>query len=160
MTPEQVLALFPGSGEDAGVRAMLARPPSQFGVTGFQIRPDKYGSKEKFAGVNQIAFDLLDGRVWSLNIGYNGPEYPHVDRFVEKFIEGTQLPATEAWEAYAGLDTQMKTLKCKDFEIQIFAGGEGGNLNYVKVRDLAAEKTLKERRAKANEDKAKEKATP
>lgn len=159
MTPEQVLALFPGSSEDAGVRSALARPPSPFGVTGLLIRPDKFGSKEKFVGVNQITFDLLDGRVSSINVGYNGPEFSHVDKFVAKFTEGTNLPAADAWQAYVGLDTQMKTLKCTDFETQIFAGGEGGNLNYVLVRDLVAEKALKERRAKAKE-KAKEKATP
>jgi hypothetical protein len=49
----------------------------------------------------------------------------------------------------------MKILKCKDFEVRVFAGGEGGNLNYVLMRDLVADKTLKDRRAKARE-----KATP
>jgi hypothetical protein len=98
---------------------------------------------------------LLDGRVSSINLGYNGPEWPHVDRFVEKFIEGTNLPAADSWAAYVGLDTQMKTLRCKDFEIQIFAGGKGGNLNYVLMRDLVSDKTLKDRRAKARA-----KATP
>ena len=150
-----MLALFPGSSEDAEVRSALARPASQFGVSGFVIRPDKYQSKEKFAGVTQITFTLLDGRVSSFSVGYNGPEWPHVDKFVAKFIEGTNLPAADAWEAYVGMDTQMKTLKCTDFEVRVFAGGEGGNLNYVLMRDLVADKTLKDRRAKA-----KEKATP
>lgn len=159
MTPDQVLALFPGSKEDAEVRSDLARPVTPFGVSGLLIRPDKFQTKEKFVGVSQISFALLDGRVSSLNVGYNGPEWPHVDKFVEKFVEGTNLPAPDAWEAYVGLDTSMKTLKCKDFEIRIFAGGEGGNLNYVLIRDLGADKTLKDRRAKAKE-KAKEQATP
>jgi hypothetical protein len=155
MTPEQVLALFPGSSDDAEVRSRLARPPSQFGVSELLIRPEKYQSKEKFAGVSQITFTLLDGRISSFSIGYNGPEWPHVDNFVAKFIAGSNLPTPDAWEAYVGLDTQMKTLRCKDFEVRIFAGGKGGNLNYVLMRDLVAEKTLKDRRAKA-----KEKATP
>jgi len=160
MTSDQVLALFPGSKEDSEVHADLARPVTEFGVSGFIIRPEKFPTKEKFAGISQISFALLDGRVSSINVGYNGPEYPHVDKFVEKFTEGTNLPPVSAWEAYVGLDTSMKTLKCKDFEMQIFIGGEGGNLNYVRARDLAADKTLKDRRAKAKEAKAKEKATP
>jgi len=155
MTSQQVLALFPGSSEDAEVRSALAKPASQFGVSGFVIRPDKYQPKEKITGLTQITFTLLDGRVSSLSVGYNGPEWPHVDSFVAKFIEGTNLPAADAWEAYVGLDTQMKTLKCTDFEVRVFAGGERGNLNYVLMRDLVADKTLKDRRAKA-----KEKATP
>ena len=36
MTTEEVLALFPGSKDDAEVRASLSRPPSQFGVSSFQ----------------------------------------------------------------------------------------------------------------------------
>jgi hypothetical protein len=148
MTPDEVLALFPGSKEDAEVRADLSatRP---FGVSGFLIRVAKYESKEKFAGINQITLKLLDGRVSSLNIGYNGPAYSHVDQFVTKFVEGTNLPPSDQWQAYVGLDTQMKTLTCKDFEIRVFAGGEGGNLNYVLISDLEADKKLKDRRAKA-----------
>jgi hypothetical protein len=151
MTPEQVMGLFPGSSEDAEVRSSLSRPASQFGVSSFIIRPDKYKSKEKFAGISQITFTLLDGRVSKFSVGYNGPEWPHVDKFVAKFVEGTNLPAADAWEAYVGLDTQLKTLRCEDFEIRVFAGGQGGNLNYVLLVDLAAEQKLKERRAKAKE---------
>ena len=155
MTPEEVLALFPGSEEDAEVRSSLARPPSQFGVSSFLVRPDRYKSKDTFAGINQITFTLLDGRVSSFSVGYNGPEYSHVDKFVAKFIEGTSLPAVDQWEAYVGMDNQLKILKCTDFEIRVFAGGQGGNLNYVLMRDLVAEKKLKGRR-----DKARENATP
>ena len=155
MTPKEVLALFPGSEEDAEVRASLARPPSQFGVSGFLIRPDRYKSKDTFAGINQITFTLLDGRVSCFSVGYNGPEYSHVDKFVAKFVEGTNLPAADDWEAYVGMDTQLKMLKCTDFEIRVFAGGPGGNLNYVLMKDLEAEKKLKDRR-----DKARAKPTP
>ena len=151
MTPEQVMALFPGSSEDAEVRSSLSRPASKFGVSSFIIRPDKYKSKAKFAGINQIAFTLLDGRVSTFSVGYNGPEWPHVDKFVAKFVEGTNLPAADAWEANVGMDSQLKTLKCRDFEIRIFAGGQGGNLNNVSLVDLVAGQKLKERRAKAKE---------
>src|SRR6266576_964960 len=47
MTPEQVLALFPGSNEDPEIRSRLSQPPSQFGVSSFLVRPDKYASKDK-----------------------------------------------------------------------------------------------------------------
>ena len=155
MTPDEVLALFPGSKDDSEVRSSLSRAPSEFGVSSFVIRPAQYQSKEKFAGVNQITFTLLDGRVSTFSVGYNGPEYSHVDKFVAKFVEGTSLPPADQWEAYVGMDTQLKTLKCKDFEARVFAGGQDGNLNYVLMRDLEADKKLKERRAKARA-----KATP
>ncbi len=155
MTPEQVLALFPGSSEDAALRSAIAKPASKFGVGSFVLKPDRYQSKEKFSGVLHINFTLLDGLVSSFSVGYNGPEWPDVDKFVEKFTTGTNLPAADSWEPYPGLETQMKTLSCREFGIQIFSGGEGGNLNYVLIRDLVADKTLKERRARA-----KEKVTP
>lgn len=149
MTPDEVLALFPDSKEDEEVRKHLSQPPSQFGVSEFIIRPEKFQSKDKFKDVTQITFNLLDGRVSGLTVGFNGPEYAHVDQFVSKFIEGTNLPPVDQWQGYEGMDTQLKTLFCKDFEVRVFIGGEGGKLNYVLMRDLEAEKKLKERRAKA-----------
>lgn len=148
MTPEQVLAIFPGSSEDPEVRTRLSRPPNQFGETGFTIRPAKDESGENLTGIKQIVVDLLDGHASRYYVGYDGPQYSHVDQFVAKFIEGTNLPAADQWEAYVGMDTQLKTLKCKDFEIKVFAGGKGGNLNYVDMRDLEADKKVDDRRKK------------
>lgn len=149
MTTAEVLALFPGNKEDSELQADLARPPSQFGASSFLIKPAKFESREKFADITAITFMLLDGRISNLRLGYNGPEYSHVDKFVAKFVEGTGLPAANQWEAYVGFDTQLKTLKCADFEISVFAGGPGGNLNYVDFKDLEAAKELKARRDKA-----------
>lgn len=149
MTPDQVLALFPGSKEDPEVQASVAKPPSPLGVSGFVIRPAKYESKEQFPGVSQITFSLLDGRVSNFTIGYSGPEYSHVDKFVDKFVEGKGLPPTEQWEPYVGMDNSLKLLRCAGFEISVFAGGAGGSQNYALIKDLEAEKKLKERRAKA-----------
>ena len=149
MTPDEVLGVFPGSKTDPDIQNYLSRPPSQFGVSELVIKPAKFGSKDKFAGINQVTFVLLDGRVSTFTISYNGPEYSHVDKFVAKFLEGRNLPALDQWEPYVGMDTQMKSLKCADFEITVFAGGEGGKLNYVAMKDLVADKKLKDRRAKA-----------
>jgi hypothetical protein len=159
MTAQQVLALFPGSGEAPEVRASLAKAPSALGVSSFIISPDMFSSKDKFAGIGQITFTFFDGRVSSFSIGYNGPEWPHVDKFVAKVVEGTSLPAVDAWEAYAGMETQLKVLTCTDFEVRVFVGGQRGNLNYVLMSDLEAARALKERRAKARE-KAKQASKP
>jgi hypothetical protein len=151
MTTEEVLAVFPGSKVDEELRPQLSQPAGRFGTSNFIIKPPKYPNKENFAGISQIAFSLLDGRVYTFTFSHLGPEYAHVDKFVEKVVEGTNLPAVDQWEAYQGLDTQMKILACKEFEIRVYAGGEGGNLNYVLVKDQLAENTLKDRRKKARE---------
>ena len=155
MTSEEVLALFPGSKEDPEVSSALARRPSALGTSGFLIKPAKYENKDKFTGISQITFNLLDGRVSTLTIGYNGPEYSHVDKFVSKFVEGTNFPAADQWDAHEGLNTQMKTLTCTDFEVRAFAGGRG-SINSISMRDREAEKKLDERAEKA----AREQASP
>jgi hypothetical protein len=151
MTTDEVLALFPGSKEDPEVRAELAKPPMTFGISSLLLRPSKYENKEKFVEVSQISFTFLDGRALSVTISYNGPQWPHVDKFVEKFSENHNFPNVGQWEPYLGMEHQMKTLTCADFSIRIFAGGEGGNLNYVLLQDLEADKKLKDRRKKARE---------
>jgi hypothetical protein len=149
MTSDEVLALFPGIKQDAEVQDSLSRPPSTLGVSSFVVRPSRYESKDKFPGITQISFTLLDGRVYSISIGYKGPEYSHVDKFVEKFVEGKTLPSVDQWEPYVGMDNTLKVLKCSEFEANVFIGGAGGNLNYVLLKDLVADKKLRDRRAKA-----------
>jgi hypothetical protein len=151
ITSDQVLALFPGSKDAPDVKSDLTRPVTRFGGSSLVIRPGNFEPKEKYAGVNQITFNFLDGKVSSFNIGYAGPEYPHVDKFVEVVTSRSNLPSVEHWEPYVGMDNQLKILKCTEFEVRVYAGGPGGSLNYVLVNDLVADKKLKERRAKARE---------
>lgn len=154
MTVEDVLALFPGSKNDREVAESLSRPPNPFGVSSFLIKPERYSTQAKFAGVNQITFTLLDGRVSRFYIGYSGPEWKDVDEFVTRYFDGSNFPKADSWVAHVGLDTQLKTLKCRDFELIAFVGGEGGNLNYVQMIDGVAQKKLKERRDKARAEQA------
>lgn len=149
MTPDEVLAVFPGSEADPKLKVELSAPPSRFGTLSFVIQPSEYQSKEQFADTSNITFALLDARVSNFHIGYNGPRYSHVDEFVAKIVSGTNLPTADQWEPYVGLDTQLKILKCADFEVRVFAGGGAGIPNYVEVQDLEADKKLKELRRKA-----------
>jgi hypothetical protein len=151
MTADEILAVFPGSKDDAELRSALAKPRGPLGNSSFLLTPSKYENAADFKEISRITFNMLDGRVSSFTMNFNGPEWPHVDKFVEKFVEGKNLPAADQWEAYAGMENQMKTLTCTAFSIRVFNGGEGGNLNYVLVQDLEADKKLKERRRKARE---------
>jgi hypothetical protein len=152
MTQDQILALFPGSSEDSELRASLNRPANPSGETAFSINPGLYGSKSKFAGVTLIKFTLMDNHLSSFNVSYAGPQWAHVDEFIEKLAAATKLPGPNAWSPYVGMDTQLKTLTCKGFVISLFAGGKNvHNINYVDLKDRAAQKIIKERRAKARE---------
>jgi len=151
MTPADVVKLFPGSKDDPEVQSQLSKPPSKFGVGSLVIRPDKFENKEDFKEISLITLTILDGRLSTISIQYRGPQWSHVDQFVDKFVENTNLPKTDQWEAFVGQDTQLKTLSCQGFSIQLYAGGEGGSLNYVLLEDAAAKKTLKDRKQKARE---------
>ena len=155
MTPEEVLTYFPGSETDPEVKSQLSASPSKLGTSNLIILPSKYESRDQFIGISQITVSLLDGRASRLNVGYAGPEYSHVDEFVEKFVAGTNLPPAGQWKAHAGLANELKILKCAGFEARVFAGGPGGSLNYVLLHDLEADNKLQERRRKARA-----KATP
>ena len=149
MTPDEVMSVLTGSKDDAEVKSGVAKTASALGEQSFVVHTDKLQPKEKFTGIDHFTFSLLDGRVSSFNIGYKGPAYANVDEFVSKFVKGTNFPPADQWQGYPGMDTQLKTLACQDFEIRVFAGGENGNQNYVLLTDLEAKKKLKERRAKA-----------
>jgi hypothetical protein len=148
MKVEQVLALFPGSKDDADIRASLAGPTSAFGVQNLSIMPAKY-LKKNADQASQIALTFLDNRLVTLYVGYESPVWDNIDDYVTQFAGETGLPGADSWDAYAGFDTQLKTLKCKDFEINLFAGGENVSINYVRMRDMPAQQVLKERRARA-----------
>jgi hypothetical protein len=149
MTAEEVLALFPGSKDDAEVRASIAKLPSALGVSNLVIRAQNFDSKAKSSGIRDLTLSLLDGRVSNLTANYLSGDWSHVDEFVNKFTEGTTLPDAKSWEAYVGLDNQQKSLKCDGFEVTVFAGGKLVNVNHVAVKDLVAAETLKDRREKA-----------
>ena len=154
MTVEQVLALFPGSDNDEMIRAEIAQADKRQGLTTISLDPRNYLSKVLFSGITRINFKFMDGRLYNFIVSYNGPAWKNVDEFVEKFAEGANLPGADSWNAYVGMDTQLKMLNCHGFEVRLFAGGPGGSLNSVELRDLGAEQTLKDRRAKARAAKS------
>ena len=149
LTIEQVLGLFPGSSNDGMIRAEIDAASKKQGLTSFSLEPSNYLSSVLFPGITRINFKFMDGRLYHFTIGYNGPKWKDVDEFVGKFAAEANLPGVDNWNAYVGLDTQLKMLNCQGFEVRLFAGGPGGNLNSVELRDLGAEQTLKDRRVKA-----------
>jgi hypothetical protein len=148
MTPSDVLKLFPGSKDDPEVQSQVSQPPTKYGMTSLTIRPEKYENRANFKEISVITLTALDGRLSSISLQYRGTQWSHVDQFVAKFVENTNLPGADQWEAFVGQDTQIKTLTCADFSIQLNAAVEGGS---VLVDDLEAGKMLKDRRRKARE---------
>jgi len=144
MTAAEILALFPGSKDDEGIRSSLARP-NEFGLSNLVIKPQNYSSKADFEGINQIILTLMDGRVSTLYVSYDAPVVKDLDSEVTKFSKGKKLPPAQSWEVFVGLDDQLKTMKCADFKINVFAGGQNVPFNYVQMQDTVAQKKLRQR---------------
>jgi len=152
MSSDEVFAVFPGAKSDPEVTSFLTSR-NQLGMSEAVVQPAKYAPKEdqakpKIGEVTQITLTFLDGRVSSLNVAYNGPAWSKVDDFVGDFLKHKNLLPVAEWNTYPGMD-QLRVLTCSEFEVRVFAGGQNGNLNYVLVKDLEADKKLKDRRAKA-----------
>jgi hypothetical protein len=148
---QNVFQLFPGSADDKDVRAALAAAVQRFGAADFTIKPAFYADNSAYDGVTSVSVKFVDGRLSAFNVGFDSPEWPHVDDFLAKLTEGTSLPPADAWSAHVGLDTQLKNLTCEGFEVSVFAGGKNLKHNYVRMKGTAADRLWRERREKARQ---------
>lgn len=101
MSAEQALAQIPGSEADSDLLARLSR--DLFGSRNAYIVPGNYvTSKEKFAGIKSINLTFLDGRLVSLYIHYDGPEWRSDKQFVARLAELLNLPGVGSWKPVQG----------------------------------------------------------
>ena len=139
MTLEQVRARMPG---------LQVRPADEFGVTSLNIFPDYQPGIDKtaFGGVRSISLDVLDGRVYSLWVGY---DKSFKWQTVEEYVAGitAALKLSGAWRS----KFRTRLLDCADFSVAVIPVGESPS---VKVVDKAAKELLDRRQA------AKEEAQP
>jgi hypothetical protein len=97
MSAEQMLAQIPGSEADSDLLARLSR--DYFGSRSAILVPGNYvTSKEKFAGIKSINVTLLDGRLVSLYIEYDGPQWSSDKQFVARLAELLNLPGVGSWK--------------------------------------------------------------
>jgi hypothetical protein len=139
MTVEQVKARLP---------KLQVRPADEFGITSFNIFPDYESAIDKtaFEGVRSVSLDVLDGRVFSVWIGYDKTfKWQTIDEYVAGIT--TALKLSNSWR------TKFRTrlLDCADFTVAIIPVGESPS---IKIIDKAAKELLDKRQA------AKEEAQP
>jgi hypothetical protein len=139
MTIEQVKARLP---------KLQTRPADEFGFTSLNIFPDYESGIEKasFEGVRTISLDVLDGRVFSIWIGYDKSfKWQTIDEFVKGITAALKLP--DAWR------TKFRTrlLDCADFTVSVIPVGESPS---IKITDNTAKELLDKRQT------AKEEAQP
>lgn len=123
MTTEDLLALFPGSASENGISQAVAKAANypNFGVTGMQINPSHYSTKERFAGIGYLNFLILDGRLAQFEVNYlgpapYGPTWRNIDDFITKITDAFELPAAKNWTAQA-YNPSTKELKCDGFQL-------------------------------------------
>lgn len=139
MTVEQVKERLP---------KLQVRPADEFGFTSFNIFPDYESEidKKAFEGVRSITLDALDGRVFSVWIGYDKSfKWQTIDDYVTGIT--TALKLSDSWRS----KFRTRLLDCSDFTVAIIPVGESPS---IKIVDKAAKELLDKRQT------AKEEAQP
>lgn len=139
MTLEQVKARLP--------KAQI-RPADEFGLVSLNIFPQYETGIDKaaFEGVRTISLEFLDGRVFSVWVGYDKSfKWQALDEFARGIAAALKLP--DAWR------TKFRTLllDCADFTVAIIPVGESPS---IKITDNTAKQLLDKRQS------AKEEAQP
>jgi hypothetical protein len=132
MTPEQIKARLP---------KLQLKPADEFGFTSLNVFPDYEPGIDKsaFDGVRTVSLDLLDGRVFSVWIGYNKTfKWQTVDEFVAGIT--TILKAPNSWRS----KFRTRLLDCSDFTVAVLPVGESPS---IKITDSAAKAVLDKRQA-------------
>jgi hypothetical protein len=139
MTFEQVKERLP---------KLQVRPANEFGITSFNIFPDYEPqiNKTAFEGVRTVSLDLLDGRVFTLWIGYDKSfKWQTIDEFVAGITPVLKL--SNSWRS----KFRTRQLDCADFTVTVIPVGDSPS---IKITDNAAKQLLDKRQA------AKEEAQP
>jgi hypothetical protein len=132
MTPEQIKARLP---------KLQLKPPDEFGFTSLNVFPDYEPGIDKaaFDGVRTVSLDLLDGRVFSVWIGYNKTfKWQTTDEFVAGIAAILIVP--DSWRS----KFRTRLLDCSDFTVAVIPVGESPS---IKITDGVAKALLDKRRA-------------
>lgn len=136
MTVEQVRERLP---------KLQVRPADEFGFTSFNIFPDYEPEidKKAFEGVRSITLDVLDGRVFSVWIGYDKSfKWQTIDEYVTGIT--TALKLSNSWRS----KFRTRLLDCSDFTVAIIPVGESPS---IKIVDKAAKELLDKRQTAKEE---------
>jgi hypothetical protein len=136
MTAEQVKARLP---------KVKLKSADEFGFTALNIFPDYEPGIDKtaFEGVRTVSLDMLDGRVFSVWVGYDKSfKWQTIDEFATGISTALKLP--NSWR------TKFRTrlLDCADFTVVIIPVGESPS---IKITDNAAKELLTRRQAAKDE---------
>ena len=136
MTIEEVKARLP---------KLRVKSADEFGFTSLNIFPDYEPGIDKtmFEGVRTISLDVLDGRVFSVWIGYDKSfKWHNLDEFVSGLTTALKLPGN--WRS----KFRTRLLDCADFTVAVIPVGENQS---IKITDNAAKELLDKRQAAKEE---------
>jgi hypothetical protein len=154
MKTEEMLALFPGSSDQDGIKSAVSKPEGypHFGVVEISITPPEYSTKERFAGISSYEFILVDGHVGQYQVDYllppAGPRWTRPDDFVTKIADAFKLPPVADWTTDPNIQ-QWKTLKCDGFQLKASTMNFQGSLT---VSTTEAPWTIQQQRQAAFEE--------
>lgn len=156
MTAAQLQAAFPEAVNQVGIESAIqaSKVPMNYGLGRVTLQASQTAPSPKFANINHIGVDLLDGRVSGFYVGYVGPEWKSTEQFISKLSEAFHLLPAPNWSG-ATSDPQ-RSLKCDGFVIN---ANSGGNYSSVSMSDVSASQTVPNRR-EADKEKVRQAFKP
>lgn len=155
MKIEDVLAMFPGSAEKDQIKSAIGEVEGypNFGVASIYINPWEYSTKDRFAGIADFQFVVLDARVVKYQVEYasppKAPSWRNVSDFINKLADSFKLPPATNWEEEQSTP-YLRKLRCDGFQM------EASNLNLRGTLTVStpesASKKQQERRAAFEEN--------
>lgn len=129
MSVKDVLSLFPGSEENAGIKKRLEYatiPQGGYGLTDFRIYASFYQNvkevKGLFADVDSYGFSIFDGRLVAFHVGFSSRPEMNWEKglWQKKLSEAFRLPVTDKWGNPE--DNPGNTLQCEGFSVSANGG--------------------------------------
>jgi len=131
MKPDEWLKLFPGSGQDEKIKAILDRP-AQYPEYGRNVITFSRGSnqnevgnlpREGFSGIDRVSLILFDNHIVSIVVTYvptdikgNPYIWDDVSQLIAIFSETFNLPKIPAWDKKS---SRQAVLHCPGFKFEL-----------------------------------------
>jgi len=146
MTSDELFAFFPGNErQEFDRREQLKRnelPPS-YGFTSFYFSSNEFSTTDRFNGINDFQFGLLDRKLVIIDIRYkNTPQFETMGQLMEIITRQFGLPDYKEWSGYQQ-NRNFHSIGCDGFRVNVTGTSNSFSIQLI---DQSYEKIREDRR--------------
>ncbi len=128
MSTDELLAVFPRSKEQNDIRQALARADIEYGRTSLYFPQNAYPDSKAFVNnLSHYQFEIFDGRVNSIYVGYSFPSGIwnwDGNTWFDKISESLNLPLRENWSR----EHNTRSIQCQGFSASTVGSGSDAHI--------------------------------